>query len=365
MLGATAPSAPQQGFPHLRVFEDVVARITATYVEPVDMTEVMDGAMRGLTDALDPASAFLSTGEVAAIEAKTPPAPADTGLVVMRQYYLRVLGVRDGSPAARAGLRAGDFIRMIDGQATRDMSGVTGARLLRGAPGSKVSLLVLRGTTIDPHVVDLVREVPTGSLATGKRLPGGEGYVRLSSFGAGAAASLRKEVDALKGAGATGVVIDLRGIADGAPEEGIAAARHFVKTGVLTSLVGRGTERTPISAAAGDGAITLPVVLLVSNGTANAAELFAAALQGNHRAELVGEPTTGLAAVQKLVKLPENHGLWLTYARYLTPDGAAIHERGLRPDVFIEPQAVAFGDTPPTTDEALTKATERLKASKK
>src|SRR5262245_966804 len=214
----------------------------------------------------------------------------------MRQFYLRVLGVRDGSPAARAGLRTGDFIRMIDGKATRDMSAVTGTRMLRGAVGSKVSLLVLRGTTIDPHVVDLTREAMTASPVTSKKLAGGEGYVRVSSFNPGASAALRKEVDGLKGA--SGIVIDLRGTADGSLDEGIAAARHFVKSGVLTTLAGRGPDRTPTSAQPGDGAVTTPLVLLVSNGTANAAELFAAALQGNHRAELVGEPTTGLAAVQ-------------------------------------------------------------------
>jgi carboxyl-terminal processing protease len=187
--------------------------------------------------------------------------------------------------------------------------------------------------------------------------------VRVTSFGTGAAAVLRKEVDRLSAAGAPSVVIDLRGIADGAPDEGIAAARHFVKTGVLTTLAGRGADRTETSAAAGDGAVTIPVALLVSNGTANAAEIFAAALQGNRRAELIGETTTGLAAVQRLVKLPENRGLWMTYAKYLAPDGTPIHERGLRPDVFVEPPAVAFGDTPPATDDALAKAVERLKTA--
>ena len=363
MLGATS-LARQQGFPHLRIFDEVVGLITSSYVEPVDVDNVMDGAMRGLTDALDPVSAYLSPAEVQAAEANTPLPPGDTGLVVMRQFYLRILGVRDGSPAARAGLRTGDFIRMIDGKATRDMSGFTGTRLLRGAPGSKVSLLVLRGTTVDPHVVDLTREALTGDLATSRTLAGGAGYVRLTSFGPGAATALRAQVDALRTAGAAGAIIDLRGIADGTPEEGIAAARLFVKSGTLATLAGRDAGRTVTTAAAGDGAVTAPVVLLVSNGTANAAEVFAAALQGNHRAELLGEPTTGLAAVQHLVKLPENHGLWLTSARYLASDGTPIHEHGLRPDVFVESPAVAFGDTPPTTDETLAKAVERLKAKK-
>jgi carboxyl-terminal processing protease len=355
---------PQSGFPHLRVFNEVFARIINYYVEPVNVDDVMDGAMRGLTDALDPLSSYLSREEVQALEAKTPPPAGDTGLVIVRQFWLRVLGVRDGSPAARAGLRTGDFIRMIDGQATRDMSTYTGMRLLRGAPGTKVSLMVLRGTTVDPHLIDLVREPAPKTMTSSSRLPGGEGFVRVNSFGTGAAAAIRKEIDTLRGAGATGFIIDLRGVADGTPEEGIAAARHFVKTGTLATLVGRGPEKTPSSAAAGDGSITAPVVLLVSNGTTNGAEVFAAALQGNRRADLVGEPTMGLAAVQRLVKLPDNHGLWMTYGKYLGPDGNPIHERGLRPDVFIESPAVAFGDTPPTTDDQLVKATERLKSRK-
>src|SRR6185295_13702286 len=287
---------PQNGFPHLRVFNEVYTRIINYYVEPVNVDEVMDGAMRGLTDALDPLSSYLSADEVRAIESKTPVAAGDTGLVVVRQFWLRVLGVREGSPAARAGLRTGDFIRMIDGKATRDMSTYTGTRLLRGAPGSKVSLMVLRGTTVDPHIIDLVREPAPAALTTSHKLPGGEGYIRMNTFGPGAAAALRKDVDTLKGAGATAFVIDLRGVADGSADEGIAAARHFVKTGVLSTLVGRNpADKTTTSASAGDGAIAAPVVLLVSNGTANGAEVFAAALQGNHRADLVGEPTTGLA----------------------------------------------------------------------
>src|SRR5262245_38423114 len=202
MLSATG-APPQNGFPHLRVFNEVFARIINFYVEPVNVDEVMDGAMRGLTDALDPLSSYLNREEVQAIESKAALPAGDTGLVVVRQFWLRVLGVRDGSPAARAGLRTGDFIRMIDGKATRDMSTYTGMRLLRGAPGTKVSLMVLRGTTVDPHIIDLVREPAPKVLTSSNRLPGGEGYVRVNSFAAGAAAALRKEIDTLRGAGAT------------------------------------------------------------------------------------------------------------------------------------------------------------------
>jgi carboxyl-terminal processing protease len=363
MLGATSV-ARQQGFPHLRVFSDVLQHITTSYVEPVDVDKVMDGAMRGLADGLDPSSAYLLPDEVQAIDAGTPLAAGDIGAIVTRQFYLRVLGVRDGSPAARAGLRTGDFIRMIDNKATRDMSAFTGTRLLHGAPGSKVSLLVLRGNTTDPHLIDISREALAGEAVTSKRLPGGEGYIRVARFAPGAAAAVRKQADALHQAGAAGIVIDLRGTADGVIDEGIAAARHFVKTGVLATRAGRGPDKVVTSASPGDGAVTWPVVLLVSTGTADAAEVFAAALQGNHRAELIGEPTAGIAGVQHLVRLPENHGLWMTYARYLAADGTPLHEHGLRPDVGVDAPVVVFGEAPPAADDTLSKAVERLKTLK-
>ena len=276
----------------------------------------------------------------------------------------RSLGVRDGSPAARAGLRTGDFIRGIDGKPTREISTFTGMRLLRGAPGSKVQLTVIRGNAAEPHVMDLVREALTPDGVSSKKLPGGEGYVRVESFGAGTAAGLKRQFDTLRQGGTASAVIDLRGIAGGTPDDGIAAAKLFVAVGTLATLSDRAGKKTVISAGAGDGAITMPVVLLVSNGTANAAEVFAAALSGNKRADLVGEPTAGLAAAQRLVPLPENRGLWMTYARYLAPDGKVIHEHGLTPTVAVEEPTVLFGDTPPSTDEPLAKAVDRLRSKK-
>ena len=355
---------PPRAIRELGVFDDVVSLVVSSYVERVDVDKVMEGAMRGLAEGLDASSAYLSAEEVKAIEANSPLPAGDVGLVVSRQFYLRVVGVRDGSPGARAGLRTGDFIRGIEGHPTRDTSAFTGNRLLRGAPGTKVELIVLRGSAVEPHTVSLTREAPKGPLVTSKRLPAGEGYLRVVSFNTGAAAGIRKEIDSLKGAGATSAIIDLRGVADGPISEGIAAARHFVKVGALATLGGRSGTKTVTSASPGDGAVTMPIVLLVSNGTAYAAEMFAAALSENQRADLVGEPTAGLAAAQHLVRLPENRGLWMTYARYLTNDGKPIHEHGLRPAVAVEEPNVLFGETPPTVDEPLSRAIERLKTRK-
>ncbi len=362
LLGAQRRQAAAD-FPHQAVFEDVLSLVMNAYVEPVDMEKVLEGAMRGLADTLDTSSAFLLPDDVRAIEAGTPPPAGDVGLVVTRQFYLRVVGVRDGSPAARAGLQTGDYVRQIDGRATRDLSGLAGMRLLRGAPGSKVSLTVIRGNAADPHTFDLVRTAPTGPVVTQRVLPNGTLHVRVTSFTPSVATSLKQIFDAAPKAKITQAVIDLRGTADGRPEDGVAAARLFVKSGTLAVRVGRGTDRTTTDAGPGDGAITLPLVLLVSNGTAHAAEVFAAALVGNDRAELVGEPTAGIAAVQKLVKLPDNHGLWLTHARYFTVDGKdPIHERGLRPTYGVEIPRIGFDELPPATDEPLARAIERARA---
>jgi carboxyl-terminal processing protease len=369
LLGASRP-LPQLGVPHLKVFEDVVQLITHAYVEDVNVDRVFDGAMRGLADGLDASSSYLTPDEVRAIESNQPPPGGDVGVVLSRRFYLWIVGVRDGSPADRAGLQAGDFIRAIDDKPTRDLSAFAGARLLRGAPGSRVSLLVIRNNAAEPQTVELTREAIGGEPVTTRRLPGGEMYLRVASFGTGTAAAMRAQLPAgtieplnPRSAAPTAppVIIDLRGTADGAPEDGIAAARLFVAEGTLATRAARNAAPVVIPANTGDGPLAMPVILLVSKGTANAAELFAAALAGNDRARLVGEPTAGLAGIQRLVRLPEGHGLWLTYARYLQPDGAPIHEEGLRPDVAVDVPTVGFDQTPPATDAVLERAVEELK----
>jgi carboxyl-terminal processing protease len=368
LLGATNEIPGQRGAraagTPMTALEDVLSLIYQAYVEEVDFDKVMDGAMRGLTDGLDRSSAFLRPEEVRAIEANAAQPAGDVGLTIVRQFYLRVVGVRDGSPAARAGLQTNDFIRAIDGTPTRDMSGISGARLLRGAPGSKVTLVVIRGNAADPHEFVLTREAPSVKPVSVNMLPDGVAQIRIATFGANTAALLGDAIAAAAKQGAKSAVIDLRGTADGSPEDGIAAARLFVKSGTLAVRAGREeTDRLLVSAQPGDGAITMPVGLLVSNGTANAAEIFAAALSGNDRAELIGQPTGGIAGVQKLVRLPENYGLWLTHQRYMQIDGKdPIHDRGLRPTVGVDIPTIGFDEVAPNTDEPLAKAAERMRS---
>ncbi len=360
-------------FQHLRVFQDVVSLILNNYVEEAKVDRVMEGAMRGLADGLDPDSAYLTTADLKALEASgcasaVPAAgcagtPAgDVGIELTRQYYLRVIAARDGSPAAKAGLHTGDYVRAIDGKPARDLSVFEGARLLRGAPGSRVQLTVIRGNAAEPRQIDLVRETTPGALVSGRMIPPDVGYIRIAAFGTGVADRVKAQADELAKSGATSLIVDVRHTAEGAFESGLDAARIFVSSGTLAIKTGRDekTSRETVAAAKGDGAVKLPVTLLVTTGTSGAAELFAAALDGNKRADLIGERTLGRAGIQKLVRLPDGRGLWLTYARYLTPTGEVIQGKGLSPDMEVDEPEADFGDAPPAKDPILDAALDRI-----
>jgi carboxyl-terminal processing protease len=352
--------ARDDSYQYLRIFEDVVTLIVNNYVEAVNVDKVMHGAMHGLADGLDPDSAYLDAAQVKTLDKADATGTAQTGLEITRQYYLRVIAARDGSPAARAGLMPGDYIRAIDGQSTRDASVYEGQRLLRGKPGSKVRLTVLRGNAAEPHDVELVREALTAAAARSRIAAPGVGYLRIAEFTKTTADQIKSEVASLSKSGATRLVIDLRGTAFGDAELGLTAAKLFVKSGVLGHRQDRGKDKEPVPAAAGDGAIAMPVALLTDNGTSSAAEVFAAALWGNKRASMVGERTLGRAARQKLVRLPDGSALMLTHLVYLTPASVAIHEKGLVPDIAVEQPDVEFGQAPAATDPTLDKAIESL-----
>lgn len=350
-----AMAAKDDTLQHLRVFEDVVSLVLNNYVEEVDVKQAMRGAMRGLADGLDADSAFLTPELVKTFESNATPGPADIGVELVRQYYLRVVSARDGSPAAKAGLRTGDYIRAIDGKATRDMSAFEGTRLLHGAAGSKVMLLVIRGNAADPHEMTVVRERPSGADVTSRMADASTGYVRVHEFTKETPARIKQAFDTLAKSGASRFVVDIRGTARGDLDDGLAAARLFVKSGTLSVRQTKSAKET-ITAMTGDGAIASRVVLLTNPGTSGAAEVFAAALDGNKRAELVGERTLGRTARQKLVKLPDGSGLLLSITRYQTPDGKDIHEKGLAPEVEVDEPEVEFGSTPPPGDPTLERA---------
>jgi carboxyl-terminal processing protease len=374
LMGRASATSGDETYQHLRVFDNVLTLVLSNYVEEVKVDKAMEGALKGLADGLDPDSAYLTAPQVQQVQSGAPLPDGDVGLELTRQYYLRVIAARDGSPAGKAGLQTGDYVRAIDGRPTRDLSVFEGVRLLRGQPGSKVTLTVIRGNAADPHEISLVREKPPTAVVSSKALAPEIGYLRITAFTDSVVDQLKKQIGDLTRAGAKSLVIDVRHTAEGPLENGIAAARLFVKSGTLTIKGGReaGTDadkngakapstREMITAKSGDGAIDLPIQILVTTGTSGAAEIFASALDGNKRADLIGEHTIGRAALQKLVKLPENRGLWLTYARYLTPSGESIQGKGLKPDVEIEePDVTEFGAAPADGDPILDAAIARI-----
>jgi carboxyl-terminal processing protease len=356
--------AREDTYQHLKIFDDVVSLITSNYVEEANVDKVMRGAMHGLADGLDPDSAYLTQDQVKQVEAATPLATGDVGIDLTRQYYLRVIAARDDSPAAKAGIRTGDYIRAINDKPTREMSVWEGMRALRGTPGSKVSVTVIRGNAADPHIIELTREPAPANDVTGRIAGPGVGYIRISAIGPGTAGRVRSQIADLTKNGATKLIVDVRRTSNGLLDNGIDLARLFVQNGTLAIRESRGAPRETIAAASGDGSIAQPMALLVDAGTSAAAELFASALAGNKRAELIGEHTLGRAALQKLVKLPDGSGLWLSTSRYLTPSGNPLHEKGLEPTVAVDEPDVEFGQIPAPGDPVLDKALERLSEKK-
>ena len=351
-------------YANLRVFQDVVSLIMSNYVQQPNMDSVMRGAMRGLAEGLDSDSAYLTQQQVRQVESGDQAGPADVGIVLTHQYYLRVVSARDESPAAKAGIRPGDFVRVIDSRPTRDMSAFEGQRLLAGAAGSKVKLTIIRGgSATEPHVVELTREAPPSADVRGRSQGDGIGYVRVAAFGRRTTEQLRSQIATLTKGGANRLIIDVRNTAAGDLAEGIAAARLFVASGTLAVRESRSAGQAKIAANKGDGAITLPVTVLVDSGTSGPAELFAAALAGNKRAELIGERTVGRTGVQELMKLPDGSALWITSSRYLTPSGAPLQAKGLEPDVAVDQPEGEFG-APAPADAILQRAIERLTTKK-
>jgi carboxyl-terminal processing protease len=356
--------AREETYQHLKVFDDVLNMITNYYVDPVKVDKVMKGAMHGLADTLDPDSAYLTADEVRQIESGAPLPAGDVGIELTRQYYLRIVTTRDGSPAAKAGLRTGDYVRAIGEMPTRDMTVWEGMRALRGASGSKVKLTIIRGNAADPHTVDLTREALPALDVTSRTPSAGVGYIRIPFIGARTVEQTKTHVADLTKGGATKLIVDVRRTSTGTFDEGLALARLFVAQGTLAIRETKGAERETFAARTGDGGIALPLVLLVDTGTSGAAELFASAVNGNKRGELIGERTLGRAGVQKLIKLPDGSGLWLTTSRYLTPAGNPLHEKGIEPTLAVESPDVEFGQPAPSVDLPLDKAIERLAEKK-
>ena len=360
--------AREDTYRHLRVFEDVVSLVTDNYVEPVEAERIMQGALWGLAEGLDPESAYLNPDDLRQYDAEaTGNDDADggvgVGLDLTRQFYIQIVSARDGSPAAAAGLRTGDYIRAIDDNPTRVMSVVRGRDLLRGDPGSTVTLTIIRGNAAEPMDVELERGGGRSASVTSRMEAPGVGYLRVAEFDDTTTNAIEAATRRLDRDGAERLLIDLRGTATGAFESGIDAARLFSGPDILV-IRESSTEQEPVTRTEREPSVAWPVVILTNPGTAGAAELFAAALTDSGRAETVGLRTAGRAAEQTLIRLPGGGGLLLSSTRYLTASGEPIHRVGVEPTVVVPVPVVELGEAvvEPDQDPVLDRALEHLAA---
>lgn len=335
-------------YTQLSIFNEVIRVVLEAYVEPVNLDRAMGGARLGLTEALDGDTAYLDPDEFRAYQQPGKDGDAEVGLTVSRRLgFLMVVSARAGSPAEKAGLRPGDVLKTIDGKHSRPLSSVVGQRLLRGAPGSVVKLIVLRAGESDPLDISLVREKPAPAPPKGRLLEGTTtGYLKIAEFRAQSAEDVRTELEALRRSGARDLVLDLRGVAEGSVPEAARVAELFLKGGVVTKLKGAHVTEQVVNADPARSMWDLPMATLIDHGTAGPGEIVASALLDANRSPLVGKRTFGRAPSQKAVALEEG-GLLVTVAKYYTPKDKEIHGKGVEPTV-----AVKGGDDDEDDDQA-------------
>lgn len=328
-------TSPEDAYRHLAVYTEVLSRIKSDYVEEPDMKSVTMGAVNGLLEAIDPYASFLNADQYKTYLKRRDSQTAGVGLILSKKYgYVSVVDAIPGTPADKAGLATGDMLESITGVSTRDMPLAYAEILLNGEPGSKVELSVLRlRRSTEPQKITLTRAVLAYPPVSGKLLPDGVGHLVVQSTESGKAKEVAKALGELEKQGARKLVLDLRHAAAGAPEEGLALANLFVEKGSLGYLQGQKVSRQNFEADPARLATRLPMVVITNRGTATGAEVAAAALLENKRAEVVGERTYGDAAVRKAVGMDDGAAVILSVAKYFSPNGKSIQDQGVMPTV--------------------------------
>jgi carboxyl-terminal processing protease len=333
VLGRSASA--DDTYKHLGVFSDVVSRIKSEYVEEPDMKSVTLGALNGMLEAIDPFASYLNADQYKEYLKTKDLKRADVGLIISKKYgYLGEVGIVaaiPGSPAAKAGLSTGDMIETIGGVATRDMPLAYATMLLRGEPGTTVDLTVIRARHPEPAPLKLTRAVVALPPVETRMLDNKVGYINVDALSPDLVRQVAAGVQQLQKDGAQKLLLDLRNCSTGTPEDGVALANLFLKSGRISYLVGQKVPRQNFDADPAKAITALPLAIMVNRGTASAAEVAAAALQDNKRAQLVGERTYGDAAVRKPITMDDGGAIILSVAKYYTPDGKAIQDAQVVP----------------------------------
>lgn len=327
----------------IRRYVAVFNAVKDAYVEPVDDEQLMKAALRGLLSDLDPHSAYLDKEDAAALLDDTQGEYVGIGVETERRpdNSLRVVAPIDGTPAHRAGLRAGDVIIAIDGEPLGDNA--TPHHDLRGEAGEPVVVTITRLGEAETRDVRMVRELIRVRSVASRVLEPGYGYLRISTFQTDTGPALRRQLRALTGdekSPLRGLVLDLRSNPGGLLSAAVEAADALLEDGLIVRTKGRlPYSNASFHARPGDLAGGAPVVVLVDTGTASAAEVLAGALRDHGRASLMGSRTFGKGSVQTVVPLDNGDSIKLTTARYYTPSGDSIQARGLRPDIVLRGEA--------------------------
>ena len=333
----------------LQTFVEILDRVKSDYVEDVTDQTLLENAARGMLAGLDPHSSYMDKQEFKDMSVATTGKYGGLGIEVQPQNgFVRVVSPIDDTPAARAGILSGDLIVKIDDTPVKGLSLNDAVNRMKGDPGTKVTLTIVRETVTQPVVVELKRELIKLNSVRGKMLEPGYAYIRISQFQVETGKSLDEQLEKLKkdaGGQLKGLVLDLRNNPGGVLQAAVDVSDEFLDKGVIVSMKGRiADSNREFDAHGGDALAGRPLVVLVNGGSASAAEIVAGALQDNKRAVLIGTKTFGKGSVQTILPLANEAAIKLTTARYYTPSGRSIQAEGIQPDIEVGPLKVAKTD---------------------
>lgn len=328
-------------YKEIKTFNEVLDMVQKNYVEEVDSSVLIQGAINGMIKTLDPHSAFMNAELYKELEVETQGHFGGIGIeITILKDVLTVVSPIEDTPAYKAGVQSGDQIIKIDGKSTKDITILEAVTKLRGPKDSKVTITIMRENMSQPRDIILTRAIIQIKSVKAKTFDDHIGYVRIASFHERTSADLRKALAEVseKAKPMKGLVLDLRNDPGGLLNQAIEVSDMFLRSGVIVSTRGRtkNMETKTHAQDNGDKEITVPVVVLVNEGTASAAEIVAGALQDNGRALIVGTQTFGKASVQTVIPLEDGSALKLTTARYYTPSGRSIQAEGIKPDILVK-----------------------------
>jgi carboxyl-terminal processing protease len=323
----------------LKMFGDVLSVIQSSYVEEPKVDELMQGAIKGMLQTLDPHSSYLTPDMRKQLEVETRGAFGGLGIEIgVKDGMLTIIAPIEDTPAARAGLKAGDTIVKIENEPTRDMTINDAVKRMRGEPDTKVTIWIAREGFTEPKSFTITRAIIKIKSVKAKDMGDGIGYVKLNQFQADTDSELEKALqEQLKTKeGLKGLVLDLRNNPGGLLDQAVKVSDKFIESGLIVYTDGRIENQKMKYFASKEGTYNgFPIVVLVNAGSASASEIVSGCLQDHGRAIILGTRTFGKASVQTILDLDDGYALRLTTARYYTPNGRSIQAKGIEPDIVV------------------------------